>query len=744
MPEARETKVSYSKTASLWMALSIAAVLCLAFAVGFPGFRTLENQLVDFRFQVRGERPAGAPIVVVAIDEKSLQEVGRWPWPRAVHAELLHRLKDAGARYVFEDVIYSETEQDPTRDLVREIERTVSRGAGDEKARAEVSRLRDALSRVEGRQTGDEKLSQALRDVGNVFLPITPLQTEEGRTPDPDDLRVTLAQAERPALMKRFEPASSLLVAITPIQKSALDSGHIRFYPDLDGIIRCYPTLIHYNGTLIPHLGLQMARYAMGVTTPVEAGDGWVRVGDRRIPTFEGGDAFIDYCGEKGVAFRNYSASDVLSGAVGKDELDGRIVMVGATADGLFDLRPTPFTKVMPGVEVHANILENVLSGRFLRLAPSVWTYLCVLLFAFLAWWLVPRFSPVKAALGVGTAAVAMVVAACVLFDQAHLVVNLAYPLASVLLVYTALTVYKFRTEVRHSRYLKHMFQSMVTPSVVDEILKLPSGIELGGEEKELTVMFSDVRGFTTYSEKHTPHEVVEILNEYLTQMTYMVFQTEGTLDKYIGDAIMAFWGAPTPQPNHAFRACTTALGMVELLKGVLHPKWELEGREKLRIGIGLNTGKMVVGFVGSENIKNYTLIGDAVNLGSRLEGATKEYKVDILIGEGTYEAVKQEMLCRELDLIRVKGKNQPVRLFELMALRAKANQTQDLLATAFASGLEAYRSRRFEEAEKLFRTCLDLEPQDGPSQVFIERCRLLRNDPPPEGWDGVFTMKTK
>jgi len=266
----------------------------------------------------------------------------------------------------------------------------------------------------------------------------------------------------------------------------------------------------------------------------------------------------------------------------------------------------------------------------------------------------------------------------------------------------------------------------------------------LGGEEKELTVMFSDVRGFTTFSESHTPHEVVSILNEYLTQMTYLVFQTEGTLDKYIGDAIMAFWGAPTPQHNHAFRACSTALGMVELLKGILHPKWELEGREKLRIGIGLNTGRMVVGFVGSENMKNYTLIGDAVNLGSRLEGATKEYKVDILIGEGTYEAVKNDMLCRELDLIRVKGKQHPIRLYELLALKGKAGNNQELKVKAFEAGLAEYRARRFDEAERQFRNCLDLDPQDGPAQVFLNRCPLLKEASLPQDWDGVFTMKTK
>jgi adenylate cyclase len=292
---------------------------------------------------------------------------------------------------------------------------------------------------------------------------------------------------------------------------------------------------------------------------------------------------------------------------------------------------------------------------------------------------------------------------------------------------------------------MKQMFQSMVAPSVVEEILKLPSGIELGGEEKELTVMFSDIRGFTTYSEKHSPHEVVGILNEYLTQMTYLVFQTEGTLDKYIGDAIMAFWGAPAPQRDHAFRACSTALGMVDLLRGILHKKWELEGREKLRIGIGLNTGRMVVGFVGSEHLKNYTLIGDAVNLGSRLEGATKQYRVEIVIGEATRESVKEDMLCRELDLIRVKGKQEPIRIYELVGHRSKSVGTnKELKVKAFEEGLAEYRALRFEEAVQRFRNCLDLDPEDGPSKVFMERCVLLKDAPPPVGWDGVFVMKTK
>jgi adenylate cyclase len=237
---------------------------------------------------------------------------------------------------------------------------------------------------------------------------------------------------------------------------------------------------------------------------------------------------------------------------------------------------------------------------------------------------------------------------------------------------------------------------------------------------------------------------VVEILNEYLTQMTYLVFQTEGTLDKYIGDAIMAFWGAPAHQPDNAYRACSTALGMVDLLHNVLHPKWELEGKEKLQIGIGLNSGPMVVGFVGSESMKSYTLIGDAVNLGSRLEGTTKEYHVEIIVAESTYEQVKNDMLCRELDLIKVKGKNEPIRIYELVDHRLKGAGAKEAKVKAFEEGLALYRQQKWDEAVKCFKVCLEQDPKDGPAEIFVKRCEQLRQSPPGTGWDGVFVMKTK
>jgi adenylate cyclase len=556
--------------------------------------------------------------------------------------------------------------------------------------------------------------------------------------------------------------SQSLLVAIPDLQKATLDSGHTKCFPFADGIYRFYPTVIMYKGKAIPHAALQLARYFLGAKDPVKVHLGeYAEVGNRRVPIIEKGFSLVDFCGpfsksvteynEEGrpeiqtvYEFPTYSASDLLDGKIPPEELKGSAVVVGVNAVGLGDIRPTPYLRNAPGMDINANVLENVLSGTFLTKAPDYSTLILILIAAMLMWFLIPRLTPIQGTLWFLLSLLIYFVLACVLFGTVHFVINLTYPCSALILTFLLLTTYKFRTEVRHSRYMKQMFQSMVAPKVVEEILRLPAGIELGGEEKELTVMFSDVRSFTSFSEKHTPHEVIDILNEYLTQMTNLVFQTEGTLDKYIGDAIMAFWGAPTGQQDHAYRACSTALGMVDLLHSILHPKWALEGKEKLEIGIGLNTGPMVVGFVGSESIKNYTLIGDAVNLGSRLEGTTKEYHVNIIISESTYGHVKNDMLCRELDLIKVKGKNEPIRIYELVEHRLKGAGAKEMKVKAFEEGLGLYRNRKWDEAISCFRNCLDLDPKDGPAQIFIERCNHLKTQNVPPDWDGVFVMRTK
>lgn len=747
MPEAqaKEIKVKYRKSFSLWMALGVIFLLTFCSIFNISLFQALESKTVDFRFAVRGTRLPEAPIRILAIDEKSLREVGQWPWPRAVHAELVRKLKAAGAKCVFYDVFFPEPERSQ-ENMLSQLETVLNstmRGSSKSSGSVREKVLRD-VRKFQESQRGDLEFASALKEVQNVFLPIEPLVSgKEGRSPNPDSLHMTEAQLFG-GFTDSFVSAPTLIISIPELQNNALDSGHTRCFNEADGIFRYYPVAMNYQGKLIPHLSLQVARYLLDDKEPVKihAGD-YAEVAGRKFPILENGFALINYCGPRGT-FPTISASDVLKDRVKLGDLKGMAVLIGATADGLYDLKPTPFTRASPGVEINASILENVYSKNFLALAPDSVKFLLIVALALLMWYLVPRLTPTQSSVWFVILFTGYILICCVAFSFFNRVINLVYPSLSLLLTFLMLTTYKFRTEVRHSRYMKQMFQSMVTPKVVDEIMKLPSGIELGGEEKELTVMFSDIRGFTTYSEKHGPKDVIAILNEYLTQMTNMVFQTEGTLDKYIGDAIMAFWGAPTAQQDHAYRACSTALGMVDLLHTVLHPKWELEGKEKLNIGIGLNSGNMVVGFVGSQSIKNYTLIGDAVNLGSRLEGTTKEYKVEVIISETTYDEVKSDMLCRELDLIQVKGKTRPIRIYELVDHRLKGAGMKEMKVKAFEEGLGHYRAQRWDEALKQFKTCLELDPWDGPAEIFTDRCKLLKQTPPSSSWDGVFVMKTK
>ncbi|HVZ81280.1 MAG TPA: CHASE2 domain-containing protein [bacterium] len=750
-PQARELKVNYSKKKSFWMTLGVIFLLLILNQMNLSIFQVIESVTVDdIRYPVRGERKPEAPVAIVAIDENSLREIGQWPWPRSIHAQLIRKLKADGAKVVFYDVFFPEPERNQAKAFGQLQTLLDSSMQGTNRStRAMKEKVLESVRKFQGTQDGDEIFAQALKETHNVLLPILTLgKTEKAAELDEADMNFTAADYQ-PELEDHPFWSENFLVSIPKLQKAALDAGNIRPVPESDGVFRYYPAIIRYGkeGKYIPFMALQAARYLLGVKDPIKIYSGdHAEIGDRKIPLLDNDNAFIDYCGKPGI-IPTFSASDILNDRLKPEQLaqfKGAAILVGATAQGLYDLRPTPYSHVSPGVELNATIVENVYSNHFKALAPDYWKLLLIVLMAMLMWYLVPRYSPFLGILFFLVLLVGYVGVACVCFDHFKTILNVTFPSLSLLLTFMMLTTYKFRTEVRHSRYMKQMFQSMVAPSVVEEILKLPAGIELGGEEKNLTVMFSDVRGFTTYSEKHTPHEVVEVLNEYLTQMTYLVFQTEGTLDKYIGDAIMAFWGAPTHQPDNAYRACSTALGMVDLLHNVLHPKWELEGKEKLQIGIGLNSGPMVVGFVGSESIKSYTLIGDAVNLGSRLEGTTKEYHVEIIIAESTYEQVKNDMLCRELDLIKVKGKNEPIRIYELVDHRLKGAGVKESKVKAFEEGLALYREQKWDEAVKGFKKCLELDPKDGPAEIFIKRCEQLRQNPPGKGWDGVFVMKTK
>jgi adenylate cyclase len=396
------------------------------------------------------------------------------------------------------------------------------------------------------------------------------------------------------------------------------------------------------------------------------------------------------------------------------------------------------------GVEVHASFITNILQGRFIHrgIRENVIDIFFLLLFSLPAGMVLSVAAPRRATAFTLVLLGAFLLLACYLFARWRMWIVIVLPSATLAVNYLVIISYRFFFEERQKRKVRAAFTQYVPPGVIAQVLQHPEFLRLGGEEKELTAMFSDIRGFTTLSEGLSPTALVELLNEFLSAMTDVIFDNWGTLDKYIGDAIMAFWGAPSPQSDHAVRACRTALQMIDVLKK-LQAKWEAQGRPRIDVGIGINTGPMVVGNMGSTKRFNFTIMGDSVNLASRLEGTNKQFGTRIIVSEATYLEAQEHFIVRELDLIRVKGKTKPVKIYELLGPTADLETYRDRVER-FHQGLEKYRSGLWESALKTFEELTINYPQDAPSRIFVQRCHDLLEQPPAGAWDGVYVMKTK
>ncbi|MBA4387488.1 MAG: hypothetical protein C0404_05865 [Verrucomicrobia bacterium] len=439
-----------------------------------------------------------------------------------------------------------------------------------------------------------------------------------------------------------------------------------------------------------------------------------------------------------------HQASAVLTGMLPSEWFTNKTVFIGAEYDGNQDLHQTPFSSaryghaLTPGVEIHANALATLERGRSVRV-PHSW-----LLFVFMLGLLVmtvERNSNLAAA-GIITAILvcAYVLGAFLYFDRTSLALPLVPAVAASLLCYVSLAVHRALTEGRLKRWIKNTFQMYVSPEFVNILAKDPDRLVLGGEEKELTILFSDLEGFTSLSEVTASKDLVAMLNEYLDSMTGILLEHGGTLDKYVGDAVMAFWGAPILQGDHAGRAVRAALAMADA-SARLSGQFERAGRPGIRTRFGLNTGRVIVGNIGSRTRFNYTVIGDEVNLASRLEGANKTYGTNLIVSESTRRLAGDTFRWRELDLVKVKGRETPVRIYEVLS---DAFQTGDAFLKAYTPSLADFQARNWQKAMAGFEESLKIRPDDGPSSMYLERCRLYMHDPPPDNWDGVFVMKTK
>jgi adenylate cyclase len=741
-----------------------------------PVVARLEHAAQDWALtSLRGPRAPSGDVVIVAVDERSIEAEGRWPWSRSRMARLVDRLAEGGVRAAGFDVVWSD--EDEVGGRLAKVASLVRDARGAARDPAVARRLDEVWAAAAGAEPDravdvdpTERLADAIERARNVTVGFVLRSRDDtaaaGATAGVEQLR--FLRTEPPHVVSRgtLVPAGgdgrllgaspgavAPLAAVLAVSDSG---GFLNVAPDGDGTLRRYRTVASAGGTPLPSLGVALLARAAGrdgrpaPVVPVAAAGApealqQVRVGDLALDVDDLGRVPLASYGPWH-AFPAWSATDVLHGRVPAAAMRGKIAVVGTTAAGTWDQRVTPFDGAAPGVVTHATFVENALHGELLERSGAVLAVEGALMLA-LAFGLArvfSRVSPRAAAAALALAVAAWGALAAVGLGRAHVVLALGMPVAQVLTMFVAATTYRVFSEEREKRRARETFGRFLAPAIVEEVLSEGGAVRLGGEKRELTVLFGDVRGFTSLSERLDPRVLLELLNEYLTPMTeVIVSEHEGTLDKYIGDAVMAFWGAPRAQPDHALRACRAALAMADRLPA-LRAGWRARGLPEIDVGIGINTGPMSVGFAGSEDrFYNYTVLGDAVNLASRLEGANREYGTRILLGPATHEAVKDAVVARALDLVRVKGKREPVPLHELLALRPAPAALEAFLAR-FASGLAAYRAQRWDEAIARFREADALRGDDPPSRAYVERCEAMRARPPGAGWDGVFELKTK
>jgi len=539
------------------------------------------------------------------------------------------------------------------------------------------------------------------------------------------------------------------------LQSRALAGGHFNPQPDSDGVVRRVPMLIEHDGAYYGALSLEIARHALGSVDvkprferPLFSGGGyagleWLDVGRYAVPVDRHVQALVPYSGRKG-SFPYVSATDVLHGTADKALLKGAIVLVGTTAPGLLDLRATPVGEAYPGVEVHANLIAGILDGRIRQLPEYTLgaEVLLLLIFGLTMAITAPLLSPLAATLMAGGLLGGFVVFNLTVWTVGNLVLPVASGVLMLLSMFVLNMSYGYFIETRGKRQLTGLFGHYVPPALVDEMARRPEAYSLEAENREMTVLFSDIRGFTTISEGLNPKELSELMNQFLTPMTSVIHDHRGTIDKYMGDAVMAFWGAPLSDPEHARHAVQAGLGMLSRLDE-LNRNFANRGWPAIRIGVGINTGPMSVGNMGSEFRMAYTVLGDAVNLGSRLEGLTKGYGVSMLVSESTREAVP-EYAYREIDRVRVKGKDRPITIFEPLCLRSELDNTWKDELKLYREALRMYRAGEWDTAEMNFLNLSRTSRAPALYKVYVERIEQFRKQPPGPGWDGVFTHSTK
>ncbi|HEY3795131.1 MAG TPA: adenylate/guanylate cyclase domain-containing protein [Bradyrhizobium sp.] len=725
-----------------------ARLVCLGLLIGLAALRVADPAPIEElrvrtfdTFQVIAPRIKTAkPVTIVDIDERSLAKLGQWPWPRTRLADLITNLTSLGAAVIAFDIVFAEPDR-------------LNPGAA-----AETMRYLDEMTRNKLRElpSNDQIFADAIRR-SRVVLGETALASVMSEFDSTLPVTGFAMGGEDPTPFLYEFPG--LLRNIRVLETAAAGRGLITIKTERDGIIRRVPMLLRAQGAVMPSLSFEVLRVATATPTIIirseKAGISSVAIRGLKIPTDRNGQLWVHFARHDPSIF--VSATDVLDGTVNREKIANKLVLIGTSAVGLYDIKTTPVDPAVPGVEVHAQVLESALTNALLsqpdyavgvELFTAIVLGLLVIAFA-------PMFGPVTLVVVGALFGTFLVGMSWYFYTHHRLLIDFTYPLLSTTAIYLTLIFSSFVREQAQRRQIRSAFGQYLSPALVEQLAQSPEKLVLGGEEREMTIMFSDVRGFTTISEsyKHDPQGLTTLMNRFLTPLTNAILARKGTIDKYMGDAIMAFWNAPLDDAEHQINACEAAVDMLERIDG-LNKEREREAQEgghgyiPLNVGVGLNTGTCVVGNMGSDLRFDYSVLGDSVNLASRLEGQSKEYGFPIIVGSRTALAVKDRFAILELDFIMVKGKKEPEVIYAIAGREDTAQSGRfQRLRNLTIEMLACYRSRDWDGALAAIERGRRTDDANSLELLYnLYEARILGylKNPPPEDWNGAFALLTK
>ncbi|MCT7636023.1 CHASE2 domain-containing protein [Aliarcobacter butzleri] len=715
------------KKFSIYFVLSLSLSIFLsAIYIFFPSLPdSLDNRLRDYLFTIRGELPHNQNVVIVDIDETSIKSLGQWPWSRDKLAKMLENLTLANVGIVGLDIVFAEEDRTSPHKILQDLKIYKKDVPNYD---LEFANVVENSPVILGYQFDLVK-----KDNTNAKVPQIP---------------AIFIEKDKPQDKSYLIEAYNTILNIPQIQDKAYSSGFFNNIPDDTGIIRSVPLIISYDDTIYPSLALEVIRVINDTQKVVvqydENGISNIVLDDISIPTDRYGRMLINFRGPER-SFKYISAIDIYNNSFDKSEIDGKIVLIGTSAAGLFDLRATPFDSIFPGVEVHANIIDNILMQDFIYKASwldganiliiFVLSIIVVMLTTYTTFWANPIIF-------ISFSISYLFLVYNLLFDYG-IVLNILFPIATVLIASIMTTLFDYFYNIKKEEAIKAKFASKVSKNVMDDILKNIDKNEFSAKSKEVTIFFSDIRGFTNISEKLDAKELISFLNRYMQPMSEIIIKYQGTIDKFIGDAIMAYWNAPIDIKNHCDLALKASLEQLEVLEK-LNVELQKENLPKIDIGIGLNTGTVIVGEMGSSLRSDYTVIGDTINLGSRVESLCKYYDSKLNISNFTKDKLQEKYIFRFLDLVKVKGKNEPVEIWQVLGKgEAKKSLKEEL--DLYHKAIEFYKNSDFINALEIFESLENNENKTNKNiyKIYITRCKEFIKTPP-KNFDGVYEHTTK